>query len=433
MTYSESLSDLLSSIPADTGDILEISSRGRCYRGVLMPCGDLSAPDVLVLRLDSGYNVGVRIDGDAAVAVVGRQEPAAPAEPSVGCASGLPRIAVIGTGGTISSGPDRATGTVRPVLSAAAVASAAPEAAAIACIEATTLLSLSSDNIGAVHWQEMARAVASAVEDGARGVVILHGTDTMGYTAAALSFMLQGIGIPVVLVGAQRSSDRPSSDAPSNLVAAVRFCVDGGRPGVFVVMHEALGDDLFAVHAGTRVRKMHTSRRDAFRSINAAPVARITADGGITFTGDPGGMPVSDWSGPRDAMEPRTLLLQAYPGMDPGLFEPLVMGSRGAVIAGFGLGHTGAALVPLVERACAAGITVVIASQCLGGTADLTVYETGRALLRAGALPAGDMLPETAYVKLMWALANHDGAAAVREAMLTPLAGEMGDRRLADG
>ncbi|NLU45556.1 MAG: Glu-tRNA(Gln) amidotransferase subunit GatD [Euryarchaeota archaeon] len=430
MTYSESILKLLSSISADTGDVLSVVSRGRSYRGTLMPHHDLSSPDVLIIKLGSGYNVGVRIYGDSTAEVVGKHAAEAVTEATAECVQGLPRVAVIGAGGTISSRMDRVTGTVRPMLSASAVAAAAPEVSRIACIEARSLFSLFSDSMDSGHWQELARAAAAAMDGGAEGIVILHGTDTMGYTAAALSFMLQGASCPVVLVGAQRSSDRPSSDAPSNLTAAVRFCVDGGRKGVFVVMHDTLGDDSFAVHLGTRVRKMHTSRRDAFRSSDSMPVAHIDADGRITYNdcmSEPAREPEL-----KDAMEKRTLLLQAYPGMDPAVFEDAVMGSRGVVIAGFGMGHTGTAMIPLVKKACDAGITVVIASQCLGGTTDLTMYETGRALLQAGAVPAGDMLPETAYVKLMWALANHDGAEEVGRIMQTPLAGEMSDRRTAD-
>jgi glutamyl-tRNA(Gln) amidotransferase subunit D len=253
----------------------------------------------------------------------------------------------------------------------------------------------------------------------------------MGYTASALSFMLGDVPRPVVLVGAQRSPDRPSSDAPSNLTAAVRFCIKGGTAGVFVIMHDTLGDDSFAVHIGTRVRKTHTSRRDAFKSINTAPIALMDEKGAIRSTAE-GRSITSDKAAARTKMERSVILLQFYPGMDPSLFEGPMMKSKGIVIAGSGLGHVNKEMIPLIKRACDNGSVVVMTSQCLGGVTNLNIYSTGRDIRSAGAISVSDMLPETAYVKLMWVLANSKNAEEAKKLMNTPLAGEMGDRRTAD-
>ena len=270
--------------------------------------------------------------------------------------------------------------------------------------------------------------VLALIDAGADAVIVPHGTDTMGYTAAAVSFMLGDVPKPVVFVGAQRSSDRPSSDASSNLMAAARFCVGGNRAGVFVVMHDTPGDDSFAVHLGTRVRKMHTSRRDAFRSINVPPVAHIDRDGKITFNTE--GRPVSDGKCSVSAdLCTDVVLLQFYPGMDPALFRDVFMKSKGVVIEGSGLGHVNSNMVPLIKEATDRGTVVVVTSQCLNGRTNLNVYNTGRDMLNAGAVTVWDMLPETAYAKLMWVLANSEGRDAAVEMMRTPLCGEMSDRR----
>lgn len=429
MSYSKQLSDLLKTLDASEGCVLEVVSKGRTFKGILMPHHEFSAGDIVIIKLKSGYNVGVRVYPDSAVKVVEKpvrktREPEF-AEPK----KGLKKIVLIGTGGTIASNVDYKSGAVHPALSASDMVNAVPEMRDVANIHARVLFSIFSENMTPAHWKEMAAAVAEEISNGADAVIIPHGTDTMGYTAAALSFMLGDVTKPVVLVGAQRSSDRPSSDASSNLLAAARFCVGGDMAGVFVMMHDTLGDDSFAAHIGTRVRKMHTSRRDAFHSMNVLPAAHLDAEGVITR--NMAGRPVSDGAVElRTALEEKVVLLQFFPGMNPGLFEGLITSSRGVVIAGTGLGHVNSDLIPAIRRACAGGTVVVMTSQCLEGTTNLNVYNTGRDLISAGAISVQDMLPEVAYVKLMWALANSKDAEAAKAIMQTPLAGEMGDRRM---
>jgi glutamyl-tRNA(Gln) amidotransferase subunit D len=420
----------LGSIGATEGAKLSVAAGGKKYTGTLMPHHDFSAEDVIVLKLKSGYNVGVRIDVDSRMEVLERPIPRERTEASVEPRAGLRNLVLIGTGGTIASYVDYRTGAVHPAFSASDLINAVPEIREVANMEARVLFSIFSENMDVGHWQELASAVAEEINRGADGVVIPHGTDTMGYTAAALSFMLGEVPKPVVLVGAQRSSDRPSSDAPSNLLASARFCASGERAGVFVIMHDTPGDDSFAAHIGPRVRKMHTSRRDAFRSINSPPAALIGGDGSIDF--GPGRQVSRGKAVARTAMERKVVLLQSYPGMDPETFREIILGSRGVVIAGSGLGHVNGNMVPLIKEACDAGTVVVMTSQCISGSTNMNVYDTGRDLLSAGAISVADMLPETAYVKLMWALANSHDAEEAKRIMRTPLAGEMGDRRTID-
>jgi glutamyl-tRNA(Gln) amidotransferase subunit D len=432
MSYSVSLSKLLEDIGAEEGSKITVESEGRTHTGTLMPHHDFSDGDVVVIKLASGYNIGIRIFEESVVKVLGPPRLHPQKEARAEHKKGLPNIVLISTGGTIASSIDYRTGAVRPALSSLELINAVPGLSGSANFTSKTPFSVLSENMNAYRWKVLADMVAEEINNGADAVIITHGTDTMGYTAAALSFMLRDIPKPVVLVGAQRSPDRPSSDAPSNLTAAVRFCINGKTAGVFVVMHHTLEDDLFAVHVGTRVRKMHTSKRDAFKSVNTSPFAIINEKGDIRFIME-GRKITSGKVAPKTKMERLTVLLQYYPGMDPLLFDDVMMKSKGIVMSGTGLGHVGADMIPLIKKACDNGSVVVVTSQCLGGTANLNIYDTGRDMLSAGAISVHDMLPETAYVKLMWALANSDGAEEAKALMATPLADEMSDRRAVDG
>ena len=431
MSYSDSLSKTLDSLGITEGTRLTVERDGRTYTGTLMPHHEFSAPDVLILKMKSGYNVGVRITPDTNIQVLDKPVEVSRKEEEVEFRKGLPKLVLIGTGGTIASYVDYRTGAVHPALSTSDMINAVPEIREIANIDATVLFSIFSENMNVENWQKLAQEVADQLNNGADGVIIPHGTDTMGYTAAALSFMLGDVSKPVVLVGAQRSSDRPSSDASSNLMACARFCTKADRAGVYVVMHDTSGDDSFAVHVGSRVRKMHTSRRDAFHSINAAPIAHLDDKGKMEVFSD-GPRVTGDKVVAKVDMERSCALLQYYPGMDPQLFEDVFMRCKGIVISGSGLGHVNENMIPLIKRACDNGTVVVMTSQCLNGRTNLNVYNTGRDILSAGAITVLDMLPETAYVKLMWVLANTSSVDEAKEMMKTPLAGEMSDRRTID-
>ncbi|HIJ00237.1 MAG TPA: Glu-tRNA(Gln) amidotransferase subunit GatD, partial [Candidatus Methanomethylophilaceae archaeon] len=268
MSYSQALSAILNSLQAVQGDLLRVRSKGKVYEGTLMPHHDFSDPDVIILKLKNGYNIGIRISSDDVIEVLEKAETKERPPRSLRKRSDLPRVVLLGTGGTIASYVDYRSGAVHPALSTEDLVSAVPEIGEMASVEAKVLFSIFSENMAPSHWQDLALAAAYELNNGAEAVIIPHGTDTMSYTAAALSFMLGEIPRPVVLVGAQRSSDRPSSDAHSNLLAATRFALEQDVAEVSVLMHSGPSDDAFSVHRGTRVRKMHTSRRDAFQSIN---------------------------------------------------------------------------------------------------------------------------------------------------------------------
>ena len=429
MSYSAELTKKLEELGAEEGYKLSVETDGKTYVGTMMPHHEFSAPDIIVLKMKSGYNVGIRVGKDTVIKVVDKPVARNKVETEIEDKKGLPKLVLIGTGGTIASYVDYRTGAVHPALSTSDRVNAVPEIREIANVHAKVLFSIFSENMDICHWQELAKAVAEEINNGADGVIIPHGTDTMGYTAAALSFMLGNVPKPVILVGAQRSSDRPSSDASTNLMACARFCTQGKKAGVFVIMHDTEGDDSFAVHNGARVRKMHTSRRDAFKSINCQPVAHIDASGKIAFNEEL--RPVSkEKTVAKTDMEKNVVLLQYFPGMDPDTFENIIVNSKGVVFAGSGLGHVNSSLIPVIKKACDNGTVVVMTSQCLNGRVNMNVYNTGRDLISAGVISVLDMLPETAYVKLKWVLANSASIEEAKEIMRTPMVNEMSDRRL---
>jgi len=425
--YRGDAAELLKKAGAAPGDLLEVRHAGNLYTGVLMPHHAFSGPEILTLKLASGYNLGLRIDAKTQVRVLEHHSPQKASEEGLPHDPAKPAVAVLGTGGTIASYVEYRTGAVHPAISAADLVRSVPQLSELCNVCARVLYSILSENMRVAHWQNLARAIAEEFQAGAAGVIVPHGTDTMGYTAAALSFMLKSLPGPVVLVGAQRSSDRPSSDASLNLIAAARVCVEADLGEVVVAMHAGPSDTYVQLHRGTKVRKMHASRRDAFQSINEAPVGEVL-DGEVKLR--PEHRPRS--AGPielHERMEEQVALLYFYPGFAPEHLELVAQHTKGIVIAGTGLGHISEELLAAARKVTHRGLPVVVTTQCLNGAVNLHVYETGREMLAAGIIPGGDMLPETAYVKLMWALGQTSDPAKVRALMLDNLAGEYSQRR----
>ncbi|MEO9320989.1 MAG: Glu-tRNA(Gln) amidotransferase subunit GatD [Nitrososphaera sp.] len=438
--YKGQTAQLLAAAGAKVGDKVTIVEQDARLEGILMPRYESAAGDYVVIKLRSGYNAGVEV---AKIKSIIRQdtEDSQQHAPSVqrgetrsGFVSNeLPKISLLSTGGTIASKVDYRTGAVRPALSAQELYESVPELDKVAQIEPTVLFSEYSENLTPAHWTGIAGAVTEKVRAGSfAGIVIAHGTDTMHYTASALSFALRGVPIPVVLVGAQRSSDRPSSDAALNLQGAATFAAKSKTPGVFVAMHADLSDQVIACHMGTRVRKNHTSRRDAFESIDAEPVALVRGTE-ITVSGEwrarfDSQFRISNVFVANPRFDPRVSLLKYYPGFEPSIIENLVAaGHRALILEGTGLGHVSRSTFESIRRAIAGGVAVFMTSQCIWGRVRMTVYDTGRDLLEIGVIPLSDMISETALTKAMWALANSSSQDEFKEAMTQNLAFEMSD------
>ena len=423
--------EFLTKAKASIGDVLEVKTEWGMVTGTLVPRYQHADDGHVVLKLKSGYNIGLAVSKLRRASVKSKGETPAfesPGRPEP--RAGLPRVLILGTGGTIASRVDYRTGAVHPAISAGELHSLIPELSDFANIEPEILLNVFSENIGPAQWSKLATRIKRAVAEGYSGVVVTHGTDTLGYTAAALSFALQGVPVPVILVGAQRSSDRPSSDATQNLIGGVSVAANAAFSGVYVAMHLDESDDAIALHRGTRVRKNHTSRRDAFISVGV-PLAAIWRPSGIEQVA-PDLPKRGDGTRFRPAtrFDSRVALLKFYPSMPGDLISAAGrIGARGLIIEGTGLGHVGSNDTAAVKAFVKGGGLACMTSQCVNGRVDLNVYDTGRDLVRAGVVPLEDMLAETALVKAMWVLGSSATVLDARAKMLENLAGEMTARR----
>ena len=407
---------------AGVGDRVRVAG-ARPYEGVVMPHTEFSGGDILILKLDTGYNVGIPIGSVTGLALLEKKHarPAPRALPPP--KPGRPTAAVLGTGGTIASYVDYRTGAVHPAVTAEELVFSVPELLDVCNVRARVIFSVFSENLHPSQWETLAVESAKELNDGAEAVLIPHGTDTLGFTGAALALMLRNLTGPVILVGSQRSSDRPSSDAAFNLLCAARLAAENFAEVVTCLHHET-GDTACDVIRGTKVRKMHASRRDAFKPINDRRLGAVHADGRVAWEApvEPRGKgPVIAETG----LEPNVALVTFHPGLTAKRFEAATHDAAGVVIAGTGLGHVSDELVPPIRSLVRGGKPVVMTTQCLNGRVGLRVYDKGRDLLAAGVIPGEDMLPEVALVKLMWVLGRTKEADEVRELMTTNLAGEI--------
>jgi glutamyl-tRNA(Gln) amidotransferase subunit D len=409
------------------GDRVRVERAGVTNEGVLMPS---STPDHLVVKLDGGYNVGIaREDADVAVLESDAYDVEAAQsesdESEIAFDDDLPTVSLISTGGTIASTVDYRTGAVTAQFDAEDVLRAVPDLAGRANYRGRVVTNILSENMTPAVWRDLAETVAEEIRAGADGVVVMHGTDTMQFSASALSYMLD-TPVPIVFTGSQRSADRPSSDNVMNAVCAVE-AAKADAAEVLVCMHASTSDDVCALHRGTRVRKNHTSRRDAFETVGAAPLGTVDYDAEtVEFRRDYAERGAVDLDVGLELNE-SVDLLKFTPGLDTERYAEMLRSADldGLVVEGTGLGHVHTDLIPVLEALVDDGVVVAMTSQCLEGRVCDRVYDTGRDLLDAGVVEAGDTLPGTAKVKLMWALANRDDPA---RAMRRSIAGELQER-----
>ncbi|MGD2142223.1 MAG: Glu-tRNA(Gln) amidotransferase subunit GatD [Candidatus Bathyarchaeota archaeon] len=432
--YRGSLRIALETVGAEIGDHLRVEADSTAYEGTLMPRLASEDEHRIVIKLENGYNIGIVFDDIIKIERRGSAEkPDFRPPPLPPTKLSLPKVSIVSTGGTIASRVDYTTGGVHAAISSRDLLSIVPELSDQANIDADILYSVFSEDIDPSHWSGMAKRVAEKIVKGAEGVVITHGTDTMGYSAAALSFALRGLPVPVVFVGSQRSSDRPSSDAATNLVGAVTVASNAPFSEVVLGMHETTSDTSIAFHRGTKVRKCHTSARYAFRSVNALPIARLR-DGELEMLIEDYRRRGEEELKVLDKFEDKAALVKFHPGFKPSVLDHYVdSGYRGLILEGTGLGHISTGLYDAVGRAIEEGLYIGITSQCIWGRLNMDVYTTGRELQRLGVEPLGDMLPETACVKLMWTLANSPDLEGVKKLMRKNIAGEYSKRILYHG
>ncbi len=413
----------------------KISTFSGSFKGIILPRSETADDKHIVLKLPIGYNIGIAARNIVDIEVNGKKEAnyripeqEFPFDPE------KPNVKLLGTGGTIASRLDYRTGAVIPAFSPGELYGSVPELADYCNLDTEKLYGVFSENMGPEQWIGTAKAIGKEIEKGVKGIVIGHGTDVMHHTAAILSFMVQESPIPIVMVGSQRSSDRPSSDAALNLIHAVKTAAESDIAEVMVCMFGPTSDQYGLLHRGTRVRKMHSSYRSTFRTIGDIPIAKIDRSA-ITPLRE-------DYKRRREdrkvkiisTFEEKVSIVYYYPNMRPDIIDSLIdNGYRGIVIAGTGLGHVNKPLYPALKRAQEKGVAVYMTVQTLWGYVQMYVYETGREMLDLGVVPCANMLPEVAYVKLGWALGQTEDLEKVKEIMLNPIAGEITEREPSNG
>jgi glutamyl-tRNA(Gln) amidotransferase subunit D len=453
MSTNDDLQSILDNIKV--GDIINVVlNNDSIVSGRYMPLYESSEKDHIIIKLKNGYNIGIKLSKIKSIkassfSIAAEELSEKDIDNSISFKSqyknnidlskmpNLPKISLISTGGTIASKIDYRTGGVTSVLSAKDLYTSIPELSHYASIDTEILLNEYSENIGPTQWNLIANKIIEKVNTGIYdGIIISHGTDTMSYTAAALSFALQNLPIPVILVGSQRSSDRPSSDASSNLIAAVIFATQLDYSGIFVSMHGNISDEQTYCHLGTRVRKNHTSKRDAFKSIDISPIAVVKEDQ-IEIQKIPSNIILQKKNKHKKInkefnaiskikFDDRVFLLKYYPGLNPLLIENVQkLGYKVIIIEGTGLGHINRSFFSYLKEVIEAGMLVFMTSQCIWGRTNLNVYDTGRDLKKIGVISLSNMLSETAMVKAMWLLANYNDLDYVRNKMQENISNEI--------
>jgi glutamyl-tRNA(Gln) amidotransferase subunit D len=433
--YYGVVADKLKSANAIPGDVISIDDNESHYKGTLMPKNEFSKEDIIVIKLDNGYNVGVKIKEDTEVKLLERGHLTShPGEPVKLMENEIvppeeKRVLILGTGGTIASRVDYETGAVKPYLDPNELIAAVPEVLNYTSIDAEEILSIFSEDMNPKYWETITYNIFKKFDE-YDGIIVAHGTDTMAYTASAVAFTFhKGLKGPIVFTGSQRSSDRPSSDSSFNIISSAIVASKAPFGEVSVVMHGETSDSYALAHRATKVRKMHTSRRDAFQSINDIPLARIYPFDGKLEILNKNYKEKSPFNNPEFGFDEKVALLKYYPGMNSDVIDFLIDNKyHGIVIEGTGFGHISNRLIYSLERAYESDIPVVITSQTIFGRVNLSVYSTGRKMLQAGVIPGEDMLAETAYVKLSWVLSRTRDKDEVRRLMLTNLAGEINPR-----
>ena len=392
---------------------------------------DSTEENIVLIKLESGYNIGLSKENILGFKILKKYNEEEKIDFEITKDKKLDNVGMIITGGTIAAKYDSKTGGAKWVAGISEFHSYYPEMfniANISLIESPFLVA--SESMSSEHWIKIAEKAKEMIDDkNIKGVVITHGTDTLHYTAYALSFFLRNLNKPVVLTYSQRSIDRGSSDANLNLQCAIRMALSDSS-GVFIVGHSSMNDDFCFAIRGTKARKMHTSRRDAFKSVNDIPVAKVWPDK-VEFIGNYKSRNEGKVKLDLEFSD-KVALVKVYPGQDPSILDFYALKYKGIVLEGTGFGHLPTSeqnnWMPRLKKHIRNGLVVCIVSQCIFGRVNPYVYSPARELLDAGAIYLEDMLAETAFVKLSWVLGHYGWKAYVKEKMLENLAGEINEK-----
>ena len=421
------------------GDVVKVHTKEQVYEGILLPRPEIFDDDCTILKLDNGYNIGIENKRIEKIEVVEKHQKKKEERHKIEHKEGLPNISILHTGGTIASKVDYRSGGVVAAFSPEDIVSMFPELAEIANIDSELIANMWSDDLRFPHFKLIAKVIEKKLKEGVDGIIIGMGTDNLAVASAALTFIVEQTPVPIILVGAQRSSDRGSSDAGMNLICAAEFIAKTDFAGVAICMHEHSDDKTCAVLPPTKTKKLHSSRRDAFKPVNDTIIARVDYNSRkIEF--------IKKSYNKKDKnrklvikpnMEEKVGLLKITINMFPEQFE-FFKGYKGLVIEGTGLGHTPGhvpndlakiheKIFPAIKKVIDSGCVVVMTTTCVFGRVEMQVYSKGRDLLNLGVIPSEDMLPETAFVKLAWLLGNYKKD-EVKELIRKNLRGEISER-----
>jgi glutamyl-tRNA(Gln) amidotransferase subunit D len=405
------------------------------FNGTVLPRAENDDDQHIVMKIPTGYNVGIAIKTILAMEETGYKKANYKIpEKEFPYTENLPGVKLFGTGGTIASRLDYRTGAVIPAFSPGELYGAVPELADICNLTTEKVFAVFSENMGPKQYISLAKAIGREIENGIDGIVIGHGTDTLHHTGAALTYMVQNPPVPIILVGSQRSSDRPSSDAALNLMHATYAAGHGDIAEVLVCMFGPTSDEYGLLHKGTRVRKMHSSYRSTFRTIGDTPVARVSRKEIIPIKKNYHPRRKDRLVSIKPYFSDKVTMLYYYPAMKPDILDAMVdMGYKGIVIVGTGLGHVNKELYPAIVRAHKKGVHIYMTLQTIWGYVHMFVYDTGRDMMAKGVIPAGNMLPEVAFIKLGWALGQTEDPEEVKKLMLTPINDDITEREPYNG
>lgn len=436
--YSGKIQRILKRKKIKVGDRVKLIKNKKTFEGILMPRIELGDKNSLIIKLDNGYNTGLEFDRKMKIERLGRgKKLGVIPKLKIKRKKKLPDVSMIATGGTIGTHVDYKTGGVFMCRTPEEILSTTPELGNI--IELTSThrpFTVASEDLTYREWQKMAKVIAKELNSGCRGIIVTHGTDTLHYSAAAISFMLKDLSKPVAFVGAQRSPDRGSFDGSMNLICASHFTGYSDMGEVCLVMHGTSNDDFCLINRGTRVRKLHTSRRDAFQPVNEKPLARVWRNGKIEKTG----IEYRKFENKKVVLdikwEPKVALIKTFPSSDPAIIDWYVNKRyKGLVIEGFGLGHVPTSTLrkedswlPHIKNAINKGVSIVMTSQTIFGRVHPYVYRNLRLVSEAGVIYGEDMLTEVALVKLSWVLGHTNKKENVKKMILTPVAHEINPR-----
>jgi glutamyl-tRNA(Gln) amidotransferase subunit D len=403
---------------ATAGDKVKLISKKETVNGILMPGGG----DKVILKLDSGYNVGFHRKDVRKLTVIEKNKAIVKSVSRVPMKKGLPTIAILHTGGTIASKVDYRTGGVSAEFNPEELVALFPELKKIANVKSELIAQMWSDDLRFKHFSIIARKVKEYINKGVKGIIIGIGTDNLAVAAAALSFMLESSPVPVIFVGAQRSSDRGSSDAAMNLICAAEFVTRTDFGGVAICMHAGSNDESCVILPATKTYKLHSSRRDAFQPVNDEEIATVDYPTRKINYIKKNYVKRQDKIEIKPEMEEKVGILKIHVNMFPEQFE-FFQGYKGLILEGTGLGQTPGQvpnqeasihqkIYPAIKKVIDSGCVVVMTTQCIFGGVNMNVYDKGRDLLELGVIPGKDMLANTALVKLSWLLGNQKKDAA---------------------